>query len=88
MNHLKPSPLPADERLKMTEALRCMVYNSTMATLSNSATRTRLSPLQPTPVYEDEILDWDCSFDNPPPPKASGRIEVILRKAEIEPSPI
>src|SRR5271165_1090976 len=42
---------------------------------------------QPAPVFEDEILDWDCALEVPPPSQRSGRIEVILRKLETEPSP-
>ena len=55
---------------------------------STGVSKARLAPTQPTPVYEDEAIDWDCSFDNPPPPKKSGRIEVLLRQVEDEPSPV
>ena len=57
--------------------------------MSDAAAKAARLPaaLQPSPVYDDEIVDWDCSFDDPPLPKESGRIEVVLRKDEIAPSP-
>ena len=41
---------------------------------------------QPSAVDADEILDWDCALDTPPPAARSGRIEVTLRKAQTGPS--
>ena len=42
---------------------------------------------QPSPVFEDEILNWDCALEIAPPPARSGRIEVMLRRVEAGPSP-
>jgi len=46
----------------------------------------RLAANQPSAVQADEILDWDCALEAPPPAQRSGRIEVTLRKAETGPS--
>ena len=43
---------------------------------------------QPGTVYEDEILDWDCALQTPPPPRRSGRIEVTFRKITIHPTSV
>jgi hypothetical protein len=46
------------------------------------------SASQPSPVFGDEILDWDCALETPPPAQRTGRIEVDLRKAQTGPSPV
>ena len=48
----------------------------------------RIAASQPSPVHEDEILDWDCALETPPPPQRSGRIEVTLRRSESGPSAV
>ncbi len=65
-----------------------MVYNAIEVTMSKiiGTAKARYVVPEPTPSYDDEVIDWDCSFDDPPAPKASGRIEVLLRRVEIEPS--
>lgn len=67
-----------------------MIYNVDEVTMAGSTgvAKARPNPPQPTPIYEDEVIDWDCSFDDPPPPQESGRIEVVLRRVEVEPSPV
>ena len=70
-----------------------MLYNRDEAiTMSNGlgAAPAKLNAKldEPTPVHDDEILDWDCALETPPPPRRSGRIEVTLRKVQISPSPI
>lgn len=42
----------------------------------------------PSPVYEDEILDWDCALETPPRSRRSGTVNVVLRKAQSNPSPV
>ena len=48
----------------------------------------RSAASEPSPVHEDEILDWECALETPPPPQRSGRIEVTLRRSEIGPSAV
>ena len=54
------------------------------AKLKEDAARTS----QPSPVFGDEILDWDCALETPPPAQRTGRIQVDLRKAQTGPSPV
>jgi hypothetical protein len=67
-----------------------MTYNVDEVKMASSTgvANARVNPPQPTPVYEDEVIDWDCSFDDPPPPRDSGRIEAVVRRAKVEPSPV
>ena len=67
-----------------------MFYNSIGVMMSDSTLTSKARSIDPQPsrVHDDELLDWDCSFDNPPPPKNSGRIEVILRKVDLGPSSV
>ena len=58
--------------------------NVTAATLA----KISKSINEPTPVVCEELLDWDCAFETPPPAARSGRIEVTLRKVESGPSPL
>jgi len=69
-----------------------MFYNQGMSEALGTAPAkiktTSLEASQPSPVYDDEILDWDCALEAPPPAQRTGRIEVTLRKAQSTPSPV
>ena len=70
-----------------------MLYNQEEAvTMSSQATAPAKAPTKTgnvsTAVIEDEILDWDCALETPPPSQRSGQLVVTLRKIQIEPSPV
>ena len=71
-----------------------MLYNQGQAVrMANQATapskvRAKIENM-PTPVNEDEILDWDCALETPPPSRgSSSQIVVTLRNVQISPSAI
>jgi hypothetical protein len=53
-----------------------------------TSTTTDLQKNAPSPLDNEEILDWDCALETPPPPNHSGKIEVVLRKVTFHPSSV